>query len=331
MLRLRASLLDAIRDFFRQRTYLEVETPLLSHDIVVDAHLEPFEVQSPDDRLFLQTSPEAGMKRLLAAGSGSIFQVTRAFRRHEFGSKHNPEFTMIEWYGVGTTWRDQVQLTEELVRCVHSNLNADAATENAASLTAVVLLDTPFDCIAYADAFARSIVSSVPDRSVLDLTTEQLRLMAAEYSSVDSQTCSTFSRDDLLNILLAECVEPFLGSGHPEFLHDYPASQAALAQLNPTDSHTACRFELYLNGLELCNGYQELTNANELQRRDEQQNTSRCEHAVQTLPGAGRMLAAMNAGLPNCSGVALGFDRLIMSLLGEAKIRNVIPFPIDRA
>ena len=324
MLRLRATLLDTIRSFFRERNYLEVETPLLSHDIVVDAHLEPFEVPAAGERMFLQTSPEAGMKRLLAAGSGSIFQITHSFRRHEFGIKHNPEFTMIEWYGVGSSWQDQIQLTEDLVRCVHS-------TMSELNIERVLLSADPFQTIRYETAFARSLKSLASGNSVLALPLESLRALAVAETNFDAATCSTMGRDDLLNALLAECVEPQLGIAHPEFLHDYPATQAALATLNPHDDRTACRFELYLNGLELCNGYQELTDTNELKRRDELQNASRSQQSAEVLPGAHRMMAAMNHGLPDCSGVALGFDRLLMSLLGETNIQKVIPFPINRA
>ena len=324
MLRLRATLLDTIRSFFRERNYLEVETPLLSHDIVVDAHLEPFEVPVAGERMFLQTSPEAGMKRLLAAGSGSIFQITHSFRRHEFGIKHNPEFTMIEWYGVGSCWQDQVQLTEDLVRCVHSIMSE-------LNIERVPLSADPFPTISYETAFARSLKSLTSNDSILALSIESLRALAVAETNFDAATCSTIGRDDLLNALLAEGVEPQLGTAHPEFLHDYPATQAALATLNPHDDRTACRFELYLNGLELCNGYQELTDTNELKRRDELQNASRSQQSVAVLPGAHRMMAAMNHGLPDCSGVALGFDRLLMSLLGETNIQKVIPFPINRA
>lgn len=323
MLKFRAAALAAARSFFAQLGYMEVETPLMSHDIVVDAHLEPFEIPSSDERLFLQTSPEAGMKRLLAAGSGSIFQVTRSFRRHESGSKHNPEFTMLEWYGVGTTWQDQVLLTEKLVRCIQAAIKTAGAA-------AMEFAEPHFNRIAYDKAFLRTL-----NQSVLELPVKQLRCLTASHTSFADSDCQALDRDELLNILLAECVEPVLGTEHPEFLYDYPASQAALAQLNPgdhrSDHRTACRFELYCNGLELCNGYQELTDPAELKARDQQQNTTRTRQSADALPGATRMLAAMNHGLPACSGVALGFDRLLMCLLQETEIRRVIPFPIDRA
>lgn len=260
------------------------------------------------------------MKRLLAAGSGSIFQITRSFRRNEFGQHHNSEFTMLEWYGVNTTWRDQVQLTEDLVRCIH---RAAAATANQ---TVQDLPVNQFTHSAYDDAFAAAI-----GHSVLGLSVGELRRLVMAKAAGSLLAEESYCKDDLLNLLLAECVERSLGKPTPEFLHSYPISQAALAEQNPQDSQTALRFELYWDGLELCNGYQELTDPEELQRRDHQQNLLRDSHQASHLPGAARMLAAMQSGLPACSGVALGFDRLIMAILGCPNIREVIPFPDDIA
>lgn len=322
MLRLRDSVLWAIRNFFRQRGYLEVETPLLSHDIVVDAHLEPFRVidHNSGSIRYLQTSPEAGMKRLLAAGSGSIFQVTRSFRQGELGQRHNPEFTMLEWYGVGTTWQDQMQLTEDLVRCAVSQI------ENCEP----PISERPFARTHYEAAFAAALGEPLSG-SILDQPIDTLRQLAMQHTGMGAAVHEIHDADDLLNLLLAECVEPQLGRSHPEFLYAYPLSQAALAEQNPADERTACRFELYLDGLELCNGYQELTDAQELSRRDRLQNCSRQQHGVAALPGAPLLTSAMQFGLPPCSGVALGFDRLIMSLTGHRNIRDVMPFPAERA
>lgn len=322
MLRLRDSVLWAIRNFFRQRGYLEVETPLLSRDIVVDAHLEPFCIVDRDSRstLYLQTSPEAGMKRLLAAGSGSIFQITRSFRRSELGQRHNPEFTMLEWYGVGTTWQDQMQLTEDLVRCAASQIETAASS----------ISEHPFARTRYEAAFA-AVLGEHISGSILDQPIDALRQLAVRYTGMGAAADQIQDTDDLLNLLLAECIEPQLGCHHPEFLCEYPLSQAALAEQNPADQRTACRFELYLDGLELCNGYQELTDAQELSRRDLAQNFSRHQHGVAELPGAPRLTSAMRSGLPPCSGVALGLDRLIMSLTGYRDIRDVMPFPAERA
>lgn len=319
LLRLRAIMLSSVRTFFSDRGYLEVETPLLSRDIVVDAHLEPFTVtcESGSSPFFLQTSPEAGMKRLLASGTGSVFQITRSFRRNEQGHLHNPEFTIVEWYGVGTTYHEQMQLTQELVQTV--SLAAGSMDQNSQHWPA------PFDVISYNKAFQRAV-----GQNVLDLTDKELINLAETAGLMPGQP-QKVDRDDLLNILLAELVEPSLGKPQPEFLCDYPISQAALAERNSADPRTACRFELYIDGLELCNGYQELTDPKELQHRDTIQNSSRTEHGSVVLPGAPRMMAAMQSGLPKCSGVALGFDRLVMAITGADSIDKVIPFPISRA
>jgi lysyl-tRNA synthetase class 2 len=326
ILRVRAAMLHAVRKFFHQRGYLEVETPCLSRDIVIDAWLEPMRVEQGGQNWFLQTSPEACMKRLLAAGSGSIFQISRVFRAGESGTRHNPEFTMIEWYGVESTWQQQMELTEWLVRaCL-----AEAAT--VMGYTPVnVWPDGEFRQTTYQTAFQRVFHMDVHRASHDEL------LHAAVAQNVPlPDTCSMASKDDVLNAMLAFAVEPSLGrnpSTHvsaPEFLCDYPASQAALAVTSETLPHVARRFELYIDGLELCNGYQELTDPEELQRRERLQNSVRSGSSLETLPGAARLQAAMKAGLPECSGVAMGFDRLVMIATKAASISEVLAFPADR-
>lgn len=326
ILRVRAAMLHAVRKFFHQRGYLEVETPCLSRDIVIDAWLEPMRVEQGGQHWFLQTSPEACMKRLLAAGSGSIFQISRVFRSGESGTCHNPEFTMIEWYGVESTWQQQMELTEWLVRaCL-----AEAAT--VMGYTPVnVWPDGEFRQTTYQTAFQRVFHMDVHRASHDEL------LHAAVAQNVPlPDTCSMASKDDVLNAMLAFAVEPSLGrnpSTHvsaPEFLCDYPASQAALAVTSETLPHVARRFELYIDGLELCNGYQELTDPEELQRRERLQNSVRSGSSLETLPGAARLQAAMKAGLPECSGVAMGFDRLVMIATKAASISEVLAFPADR-
>lgn len=338
VLRARAILLTAIREFFSQRNYLEVETPVLSHDIVVDAHLQPLVVPAADcsagtaepGPLFLQTSPEAGMKRLLAAGSGSIFQVTRSFRANEFGSRHNPEFTMVEWYGVDDSYLDQMRVTEALIGFAAAALlkSASAAgltTEEAESLRSSVLLTENYARTRYRDAFLATVPIDPLEASDAELARH------CSHLGLLNSPASRIERDDLLNLLLAAKVEPELGRHRAEFLLDYPLSQAALAQQNQDDGRTACRFELYAGGVELCNGYQELTDSAELARRDAEENRRRERHRSKPLPGAAYLQQAMQCGLPACSGVALGFDRLVMCLLGKTSLREVIPFPCDRA
>lgn len=320
-LRVRAVMLQAVREFFQQHSYLEVETPLLSQDIVVDAHLHPFAVPVAGGIRYLQTSPEAGMKRLLAAGSGSIFQVTRSFRCDESGARHNPEFTMLEWYGVGSDHHQQMQFTEQLVRrCL-----AAAETLTARGVMSAYQ-STPFRRILYDAAFQRSLGQSVIDCSATDL------LHLAQTRGVQlPDSLDRDSTDEILNLLLAICVEPELGYPVPEFVFGYPATQAALARVCETDHRIADRFELYVNGVELCNGYYELTDAVELRRRDLDGNCHRIRQDQPALPGADRMLQAMRSGLPECAGVALGFDRLVMLALEATSIDEVIPFPFARA
>lgn len=327
MLHVRAAMLRAVRDFFHQRGYLEVETPCLSRDIVIDAWLEPIEVRHSGERWFLQTSPEAAMKRLVASGSGSIFQVSRVFRAAESGSRHNPEFTMIEWYGVSTDWNHQMELTEQLVRtCVAAA--AAILTYDPASIWGAA----PFARTTYAQVFQRVFRIDTHTASG-----GELLAVAKEHHVPIPESCTSDQRDDLLNALLAFAIEPDLGrsrtSGQsaPEFLCDYPPSQAALAQTSESSPKVARRFELYIDGIELCNGYQELTDVVELQRRDAKQNAVRSGSDMETLPGAPALAAAMRSGLPACSGVALGFDRLVMIATGATQISEVLAFPADRA
>ncbi len=327
MLRVRAAMLRAVREFFHQRGYLEVETPCLSRDIVIDAWLEPIEVRHSGSRWFLQTSPEATMKRLLAAGSGSIFQISRVFRAGESGARHNPEFTMIEWYGVDTDWHHQIELTEQLVRASIGAAAEITSHAVSAGWTAGLFVRTT-----YAQAFERVFKIDVHAASGTELLA-----VARKHHVPIPETCTSEQRDDLLNAMLAFAIEPDLGrcktSGQsaPEFLCDYPPSQAALAQTSGSDPKVARRFELYVDGIELCNGYQELTDVDELQRREETQNAVRRGSELVSLPGAPAMAAAMKFGLPYCSGVALGFDRLAMIATGSKQITDVLAFPADRA
>lgn len=320
MLQMRAAMLQAIRVLFQQHGYLEVQTPCLSRDIVIDAHLEPFQLMERGQRWYLQTSPEAHMKRLLAAGSGSIFQITPVFRRDELGERHNPEFLMIEWYGVGSTWTQQLVFTETLVR------TAVQAAVPFRQQPAVVWPRDPFRQVTYADAFRQTLGIDVHRAGVKDL-----QRIAQQRSLPIPETGPEPTLDDWRNLLLAMLIEPQLGGGmgqeRPEFLCDYPPTQAALAVVTDTDPPVARRFELYIRGIELCNGYQELTDPAELTRREQIQNQGRKADDRAELPGAPRLAAALQAGLPECSGVALGFDRLAMIAAGVDCIEDVIPFP----
>jgi lysyl-tRNA synthetase class 2 len=321
MLQLRARLLAAARRFFDSRGYFEVDTPVLTHDRVVDPHLEPYTVSGSPSPLYLQTSPEFAMKRLLTAGAKAIYQLSHVFRAGELGRLHNPEFTMIEWYRVGDTHWDQMQVVEELVVEVFREvaIGPDPVAKPAAPLV-------PFLRTTYREAFQRHTGSDVMVLSVSDLAH-----LAREKNIVVPESLGQEDRDGWLNLLLAELVEPQLGRERPEFLIDYPTSQAAIARIRDDDPPVAERFELYTNGIELCNGYHELTDPAELRLRMAAESERLVAAGQSPLPISSRLLAAMDAGLPPCAGVALGFDRLVLVAVGAQSLDEVIPFPFARA
>lgn len=312
-LRRRAAWLQKLRRFFDERGFVEVETPLLSADTVVDRHLDPIPVTLFDDPrepwagrcCYLQTSPEFGMKRLLAAGATAIYQVTRAFRGGERGRLHNPEFTMVEWYRVGDDYIAGRRLLAELTQ----------------SLLSVPDVET----ITYAQAFQRYV-----GIDAFEATDEQLVRRARELGGAIPDL-PVQQRDAWLNWLLTEWVEPQLGRQLPTILYDYPASQAALARIDPGPPAVAERFELYVGGVELANGYHELLDADALAQRARVVNRERAMDGKYPLPETSRLEEAMRSGLPPCSGVALGFDRLLMVAWGAQNIDEVIAFPIERA
>ncbi len=313
-LRLRAGLLARLREFFERHNFLEVDTPLLSADTVVDRHLDPLSVTLFDDprtpdagrRMWLQTSPEFAMKRLLASGAERIYQVTRAFRGAECGAHHNPEFTMVEWYRAGDSMDEGMTLLGELAGEL---LNADRVSR-----------------LSYGEAFERHV--GVDPHAA---TVKELSAAARLYAVPIPKDMPQSDRDEWLNVLLAALVEPKLGIECPVILYDYPASQAALAQVRNDAPPVAERFELYVNGIELANGYHELLDASVLRERNRKANKLRQADGKNTLPEDSRLLAAMEQGLPDCVGVALGFDRLVMIAAGASSLGEVMAFPIDRA
>jgi len=313
VLRLRAELLRRTRGFFDGRGFLEVETPLLSADTVVDRHLDPFGVEvggcmsSAPRRYWLQTSPEFAMKRLLAAGAEAIYQITRAFRRDEQGPLHNPEFTIVEWYRVGDGLEEGMTLLGDLAETLFAR--------------------GPAERLSYREAFRRH-VGLDPHTAAA----EQLTATAKGQGIDPPASLSPTDRDGWLDLLLVELVQPHLGRDRPTILHDYPASQAALAQLRDDgDTKVAERFELFVDSIELANGYHELTDAEELARRNRENNRLRELDGKEPLPVESRLLAAMRAGLPEATGAALGFDRVAMLAAGAKRLDQVIPFPFDRA
>ena len=336
-LKQRAKLISTIRSVFEGEDYFEVETPLLSADIVVDAWLEPFVASwnpNPTDwgdvsaPRYLQTSPEFAMKRLIAAGADRIFQLGKVFRNGEFGQRHNPEFTMLEWYSKHANLNDLMSFTEQVVRTVilsGSRMIALADDPKPCGLANRVAQVGGFERLSYADAFLRWTGCSV-----LTCSMAEIRSIGDKRDLVPPPGLEPDDRDGWLNYLLAELIEPNLGRDRPTFLTHYPASQAALAKLS-RDGMTAERFELYIDGIELCNGYDELTDANLLRNRIREQTAMRSQAGLRPLPQTSRLLAAMDAGLPACSGNALGIDRLIMLALNKNNLAEVIPFPFNIA
>jgi elongation factor P--(R)-beta-lysine ligase len=308
-LRSRAELLRAARQFFAERAVLEVETAQVSRHAVTDLQIDSLALHSTPAR-FLHTSPEYPMKRLLAHGSGDIYQICRVFRADERSRLHNPEFTMIEWYRLGF---DLPQIMQETSALAQQLLRASGRFQDAVE---TVSYEAAFMRALHCDPFAASDAA--------------LRKLSCDHG-LARETAQTSDRDALLDFLVATCIGPTLGTNQLTCLHHYPASQAALAQLDMRDPRTALRFELYGAGIELANGYVELANATEQARRFQADIAARAARGKALLDPDQHLLAALTAGLPPCAGVALGFDRIAMLALNAASIDEVIAFPWERA
>ena len=292
---------------------LEVETPVLARHAVTDPQLHSLQTRyagpgaPPDGRLYLQTSPEFAMKRLLCAGAGPIYQIARVFRDGERGRMHNPEFTLIEWYRPGFDHHALMDEVEALV-------------------CEVLGLPPGSDRLSYGEVFRRRLGLD-PHTATMD----ELMACAAAHGLHTASHPLALERDGWLDLLLSHLVQPALGAARPAFIHDYPASQGALARLRGGDPPVAERFELYIRGIELANGYHELGDAAEQRARFERDNARRRAHGLPEIPPDERFLAALEHGLPPCSGVALGFDRLVMLAAGATEIDRVLAFTTDRA
>ncbi len=310
VLRKRAEMLSTIRKFFAQRNVLEVETPSLSRSAATDIYIQSFEVSvSPEagtdtnankktDRRYLQTSPEYAMKRLLAAESGPIFQICKSFRAGEVSRIHNPEFTMLEWYRPGFSMTDLMNEVEQLMNCV--------------------LGEESIPRFSYRELFLDHLQF---DPHLVSAT----ELCKIAESKIDFSG-EAYSSTDYLQLLMDRCIEPLMPKTC--FVYDYPLAQCALAQIASDEEgqQVAKRFELYGGGMEIANGYFELTDSAEQRSRIVRDIQERESKGLASYPIDERLLAALDSGMPSCTGVALGIDRLLMLLTGNSSIGQVLTF-----
>lgn len=323
-LRKRAAFLHEVREFFRARDVLEVDTPCLSVSTVTDTHLDPLSTihQPPDSpeqyRLFLQTSPEYYMKRMLAAGVGDCFYLGKCFRDDELGKLHCPEFTMLEWYRVGFSMQ---QLVDEVSSLLES------------------MLDLPIEQITYQAAFESTLGFNPHAIDVTRLKEIASQHGLADYANqvensivqseekLDGKGLQTALKDTLLQVLFSQCIEGVISRDKAVIVTHFPSSQASLAVIDDSGDK-ALRFEVYANGVELANGFEELTDPKEQMVRFEKDNELRQCLGKPTRKIDKAFIAALESGLPKCAGVAIGFDRLLMCSLRTSSISEVMSFDI---
>lgn len=310
----RAEILQRIRQFFNERNVVEVETPALSQGTVTDVHLDAITCRynflsdsstEQSTNLYLQTSPEFHMKRLLASGYGCIFQIAKAFRHEEAGRFHNPEFTLLEWYRLDF---DHFMLMKEVAELFKTVLNCNEPTQITYQNIFIELLD--LDPLTASRVQLLSLIEA-HDRLSDWLTVEQ-------------------DNDILLQFIFSELIEPHIGNKSPCFVYNFPRSQASLANICAEDARVAERFECYFHGIELVNGFNELTEPGKQLERFQEDNRKREMLSLPRKPIEKNFIAALSQGLPQCSGVALGIDRLIMLALNAKHIEQVVSFPVAR-
>ncbi|MGE4500888.1 MAG: EF-P lysine aminoacylase EpmA [Hydrogenovibrio sp.] len=313
-LKKRSQALKTLRAFFYARSVMEVDTPILSSAATPDLHLRSLstQVQVPgeaDPRIFyLHTSPEYPMKRLLCAGSGDIFYLGKVFRDGDVSRWHQVEFTLLEWYRLGFDLR---AMMDETVKVVQSLLG-----------------DRPVEMISYEEAFE----SYAGLEAVHDTDAKSCQACLAEHRVPEIVGVDADDKPLWEQLVLTEVIEPQLGRGKITCLYHYPSREAALAQLHPQDERLALRFEVFVDGMELANGYQELADADEYRRRFEADLAQRSENGLPNVPMDEALLSVLAAdGLPACSGVALGVDRLLMLAFQADDIRGVLPFSIEES
>ncbi len=299
----RARLSQDIRNYFLQQGVLEVETPVLSKAGNTDPEIDSLQT---DDKHYLRTSPEFALKRLLSAGCGNIFELGRVFRSAEVGRYHNPEFTLLEWYRISFGYHRLMDEVAALVRhCGRGKFD-----------------HWPQQKLSYRKLFQQHL-----DIDPFSATVDELAAVAGKHG-IDS---IELEHKQWLDLLISHLIQPALPADHLTFIYDFPAGQAALAKIRPDTPPVAERFELYLGSIELANGYQELTDASEQLHRFEADNALRKQRGESQCIVDHNLLAALRAGLPECAGVALGVDRLLMAILDLDSISDVIAFPFSRA
>ncbi len=313
-LRLRAQMLTTIRQFFDRNSVLEVETPLLCSATGTDPQLDFFSssYHSPpkDKQMFLQTSPEFAMKRLLAAGSGSIFQICKAFRNGEFGRLHNPEFSILEWYKVDFTLP---QLMDEVAELITDILTAYSVLKRIQKISYVELFE------------------QVTGLNPLVFNQDSYVLYAQTHEISDACALCADDHSMWLDFIFSYKVQPALEEGVLYMVYGYPAIQSSLARINTDNPAIADRFEVFINGIEIGNGFYELADVVEQEQRFDKENTFRVLNQRVKVEKDSCFLDALRAGLPDCSGIALGLDRLLMIITDTDSLNSVIAFPFDRA
>jgi lysyl-tRNA synthetase class 2 len=301
----RAHMLRSARQYFAATRALEVETPSLSRTAVSDVHLASVETNVCGRSAWLHTSPEYAMKRLLAAGCGDIYQIARVYRDNEHGRYHNPEFTMIEWYRLNYDHHQLMEDVENLIGCMLPSRCVDRAER--------ITYEEAMMMLAGVNAFADS---------------NETLIAALTRHSIDVPGSIMHERDALLDLIMGTLVGPQLGHTGLMFVYDYPASQAALARIH---GKVAARFEAYLDGMELANGFHELSDAVEQRARFAADNAQRQLRGLAVNTIDEHFLSALSHGLPDCAGVALGFDRLVMCATGAKHIDEALAFSFGRA
>jgi elongation factor P--(R)-beta-lysine ligase len=323
-LAVRGRVVEAIRTFFRSRDFVEVDTPALQRSPGLEPHLQAFgtvlaEPGEGERPMFLHTSPEFAMKKLLVAGLPRIFQLAHCFRNGERGPTHHPEFTMLEWYRAGAGYRDLMADCQGLLRAADERFSWRGRSADPKA---------PWQYLSVAQAFARfcgiDLLATAPDPAA-----PSLALLAAAARPTGIAPHEGDDWEDLFFRILLERIEPNLGIGAPTILYDYPISMAALARPKPEDPRLAERFELYVCGLELANGFGELTDAATQRRRFLADQAKRRARYGDAYPIDEDFLAALAHGMPESAGIALGVDRLVMLASGAGSIEDVLWAPVS--